>query len=428
MRQECPDYLQYFPPPFLNDLVAGRVLPFIGAGFSKNAITPPGVTVPDFDQLARSLATQIPGYIYMGTTDATFAYEQAYGRVKLIEEMAAQLNREDVRPGPAHVAFAELPFDMVATTNLDSLLELAYESEGRAVYPVMYEGQLSYFPEVSPGSVTLLKPHGGFNNPDRIIVTERDYDTFATRFPLYSIYLANLFITKTPLFIGYSMNDYDFRFTYESVSRQLGPNMRLGYTIQVDDTPDDITRFERRGVKVINLPSNGLSFGRVLTCAFEQLRAYWLSHMVQAAVITDEEAKAALREPSRAERRPCLCAVPERLVAAYRKRVFPLLEGHGFIPVTGEEIRGTGGQKTAPLMASAGEAAAVIADQGHPYSAALVVRPSNIPVLFVAEDGGRPVHVARGVRVVTRAAGDALDPSVPEAIEQWLSELAAWPV
>lgn len=428
MRKECPDYLQRFPRPFMDDLVAGRVLPFVGAGFSKNAVMPPGVTVPDCGELARRLASQISGHAYANPTDATFAYEQAFGRVKLIEAIAAQLNREDVRPGPAHVAFAELPFDMVATTNFDCLLERACGRVGRPVNPVMYESQLSVFPEASPGSIMLLKIHGDCSNPDRIIVTERDYDTFATRFPLYGIYLANLFIIKTPLFIGYSLNDCDFRFVYESVSQRLGPLMRLGYTIQIDARPDDITRFERRGVCVINLQSHGLLPGSVLTCAFEQLRAYWLAHLVRDGVVTDEETRTALRQPSRAERRLCLCAASERLIAAYRKLVFPLLESHGFIPAAGDEIRGSGGQKTAPLMASAGEASAIIADQGHPYSAALVVRPPNVPVLFVAEDGGRPVHVARGVRVVTRAAGETLDPSVPEAIEQWLSELAAWPV
>ncbi|MFP5415021.1 MAG: hypothetical protein ACLGG1_08430 [Gammaproteobacteria bacterium] len=31
------DYLAHFPEPFLEDMVQGRCLPFVGAGFSLNA-------------------------------------------------------------------------------------------------------------------------------------------------------------------------------------------------------------------------------------------------------------------------------------------------------------------------------------------------------------------------------------------------------
>lgn len=34
------DYIKYFPKPFLDDLVQGRCVPMIGAGFSRNADIP----------------------------------------------------------------------------------------------------------------------------------------------------------------------------------------------------------------------------------------------------------------------------------------------------------------------------------------------------------------------------------------------------
>jgi hypothetical protein len=39
-------YLQHFPKPLLDDLVAGRWLPVLGAGMSMNATLPPGAKMP----------------------------------------------------------------------------------------------------------------------------------------------------------------------------------------------------------------------------------------------------------------------------------------------------------------------------------------------------------------------------------------------
>jgi hypothetical protein len=40
-------YLKHFPIPFLEDLIRGQVIPFIGAGFSRNADIPKGKEMPD---------------------------------------------------------------------------------------------------------------------------------------------------------------------------------------------------------------------------------------------------------------------------------------------------------------------------------------------------------------------------------------------
>ena len=43
-------YTNTFPKPFLNDLVSNKVLPFVGAGFSKNAEIPNNRTMLDWDR------------------------------------------------------------------------------------------------------------------------------------------------------------------------------------------------------------------------------------------------------------------------------------------------------------------------------------------------------------------------------------------
>jgi len=57
-----PDYLKYFPEPFLEDMVQGRCLPFIGAGFSLNAKIPVGKKMLDWDGLGKKVAGMLPEY------------------------------------------------------------------------------------------------------------------------------------------------------------------------------------------------------------------------------------------------------------------------------------------------------------------------------------------------------------------------------
>jgi hypothetical protein len=49
LRSPMPKYLSVFPKPLLDDLVAGRWLPMVGAGFSRNAIIPPSKKMPLWD-------------------------------------------------------------------------------------------------------------------------------------------------------------------------------------------------------------------------------------------------------------------------------------------------------------------------------------------------------------------------------------------
>ena len=50
-------YLQYIPKTLQEDFVNNNVIPIVGAGFSKNAIIPPGITMPDWNQLGHNVAS-----------------------------------------------------------------------------------------------------------------------------------------------------------------------------------------------------------------------------------------------------------------------------------------------------------------------------------------------------------------------------------
>src|SRR5262249_31421665 len=147
----------------------------------------------------------IPDFRYSTALEAVSAYAQTFSRAKLIEQLSDLLFVNSTRPGEAHRAFCALPFDIVCTTNFDFLLEKGFGESLKYCQVVTDEESLSLIPPEK--AVRLLKFHGDLHHPSQLITTEDDYDTFITNHPLISTYISNLLISKTALFIGYSLDD-----------------------------------------------------------------------------------------------------------------------------------------------------------------------------------------------------------------------------
>src|SRR5688500_8801590 len=106
-------HLDSIPQPLLDDLVAGKWLPVVGAGMSRNAIVPGGATMPLWEDLGKELANELVDYPYSGALDALSAYSHEFGRPRMIERVSTALHVDSVRPGVAHRAFCSIPFDIV---------------------------------------------------------------------------------------------------------------------------------------------------------------------------------------------------------------------------------------------------------------------------------------------------------------------------
>ena len=117
----------------------------------------------------------------------------------------------------------------ICTTNWDTLLERGFDLADRE-YVIVEEEQLSI--GVNPRAVTLIKLHGDLDHPHRLVASEADYDRYIARNPLLVTYVSNLLITRTPLFIGYSIDDPDFRQIMAVISDRLGRLTRMGYALR----------------------------------------------------------------------------------------------------------------------------------------------------------------------------------------------------
>lgn len=219
------------PPPLLDDIAAGKCLPFVGAGFSLNAKLPDKYQMPDWARLTSILKEHlVTTTAKQGGPEVASEYERNFGRVQLIEAIRKALHTGIAEPGKAHTAFAQLPFDTVYTTNFDLLLEEASAVLRRPYRSLVGELQMPF--HGGPLSTTIVKMHGDLRHEEHIIVTKEDYDGFLERYPVISTHLSAMLITKTALFIGYSLSDPDFVHIRDIVRSRLGRFQRMSYLVQ----------------------------------------------------------------------------------------------------------------------------------------------------------------------------------------------------
>lgn len=385
-----PEYIGYFPAPFLEDIVRGRCLPFVGAGFSLNAKIPRGKKMLDWDGLGKEVAAALPEYQYTTALEALSAYSHEFSRVKLVEFLSSSLLIASIQPAKTHEEFCRLPFDRVVTTNFDFLLEQAYSRLNRYCIPLVAEDQLAVGDPKA--GVRLLKLHGDLHHPNRLVVTEEDYDAFLSNLPLLATHLASLLIDHTAFFIGYSLDDPDFRQIWQIVKERLGVLRRPAYVLQVGAPANLVSRYERRGVKVINLPkSHSKSYSEVLEAVFRELREYWTSQVISQSTSTELEPQAELSLPPSAQSRLAFFSVPTRYAALYKARVYPIAEQYGFSPVMAAEVIAPGDNLMAKIYALIEKSAVVVADISSPntvFEVGMVLSKEGMvkPLILIAED------------------------------------------
>lgn len=356
-----PKYLDSFPKPLLADIVDSKCIPIIGAGFSLNAEVPDGQRMPTWKGLADALATELPEYPSASPVDIISAFVYEFRKSKLVERLHDLLLVDRAKPGPAHKAFCDCYFDLVVTTNFEFLLEDGYAEVKKSCLPILDEDQLAVAPprEVH---VKLVKLHGDLHHPGRLIATEDDYDSFLRRYPLLATYLANLLIVRTPLFIGYSLDDQDFRHVWQVISERLGSLRRSAFSVLVGASAPEIARFDRRGIKVINLPGKKNDYGLILGEVFREIRDYWTADLPKRSIVTRDKTAEELSLPVDARSSICFFAVSAERLAAYRSIVFPIAVEYGFTPVVSDDLISPGEPSSAKVASLLRRAEAVVVD------------------------------------------------------------------
>ena len=257
-------------------------------------------------------------------------FEYEFSRAKLIELLAKELSINQLKPGKTHQAFCNLYFDTICTTNFDFLLEQTLTAKLIPFSTIITEERL---PINIHEKTKLIKLHGDFNHPEKMIITEEDYDSYIDRNKVLSTYVSNLFITKTLLLIGYSFDDTDIRTLWQIINDRLGKLNMPAYVVLVDANPIEIARFERRNVKVINLPGDKTDYPDILCDFFIEIKQFIDTHMPEQIVVTTEKASEELRMPQE-DSRLCFVSVPDTRLAFVKELIYSILDENNISPIS----------------------------------------------------------------------------------------------
>jgi len=383
--------------------------------------------MPLWSDLGATLGAELRDHSPLDPLNAISAYEHEFKRPKLVERLSELLLVNEAQPGKAHRAFCSIPFGLVCTTNFDFLLEREYERLGRPCTPLVNEDQLSI--NVEDMGAKLFKIHADLHHPSRMVLTEDDYDRFLHTYPLLATFFAYLLITKTAVLIGYSLDDPDLRQVWRVVADRLGSSRRAAYAIGVGVKPMVVSRYQRRGIQVINLPGSTSAYPEVLAAAFTELGEFWRRHPIAANQVKEERSLRELSLPPGASRRLCYFSVPMSSLSFYREHVFPVARERGLVPVSVDDVVSSQDTMLATIEALIQRAQLFVVEASNQSTlfefAMARARLDMSRILVIASpETGRSFDLM-GYRVIPRPNVLAIDPGeFLRAVGKWFTDAA----
>ena len=180
---------------------------------------------------------------------------------QLLEAVGRRRRERD--PAEPHRVLAQLPFPIYITTNLDNLLDKALADAGKEPrvelcrwnewveqLPSIYDQEPNYRPDVRCPLVYDL--FGRTREPDSLVLTEDDYFDYligvTSNKDLIPGVVRRALADTALLFLGFQMDDWNFRVLFRSLMGQEGRGRRSGYAhvaVQIDPEEGRILEPER---------------------------------------------------------------------------------------------------------------------------------------------------------------------------------------
>jgi hypothetical protein len=197
--------------PELNDALTRRTLAlFIGADLPREV-----TGLPSRADLARELARRKGLDESLSLAEVAQRVSQVGNRWEFTDFVRNALDTTGKSPQPFHRRIVELvkthQIETLITTAYDNLLELAFQEAGVGINRVVRGNDVSF---IHPDRPTLIKLYGDAQQPDTLVVTDRDHSDLLRdreKEPLVDE-VRRAFRRNTVLFLGYNLSDSDFRY------------------------------------------------------------------------------------------------------------------------------------------------------------------------------------------------------------------------
>ena len=220
------------PPSLVQHLRQGRCVLFAGSGLSAWA------GLPTWSALLRDLIAEMRAeQIAVEDLDEMDRLVDAGKLLEVAEHCSTQLGsrytavlseRMAVASGQIpepHEIIVRLPFSGVVTTNYDNLLETAYQKRTSVNLKAPTHDDSDVLGTLLfDGGFFVLKAHGSLDRPATLVLTASDYRDILHSNRAFTAFFSSILMSRALLFVGYSLNDPDFRML---IDRQLATFQRF---------------------------------------------------------------------------------------------------------------------------------------------------------------------------------------------------------
>lgn len=158
---------------------------------------------------------------------------------------------------------SRIPWAAIITTNYDKLIEDSLWENRIQFNHIEVEEDIA---SIDPSQIQLVKMHGTIGGD--IVLTWKDYENYFLSRPTFRVYLTSLFAQYSILFVGFSLQDPNFRQIYSFVHTTLGRFQNPSFSVvrKVGEMTRSIWR--HRNLEFIEIGSYDN-----LLCWFQDLRA-----------------------------------------------------------------------------------------------------------------------------------------------------------
>ncbi len=176
----------------------------------------------------------------------------------------------DFSPNTIHKLIFNLNPTHIITTNYDKLLETYANENQKSYFLISKDSDFAY----APSNNLIIKMHGDLQQQN-FVLTEEDYLSYSSNFPLTENYIKGLFATHTVLFLGFSGNDPNFKQIHHWTRQILGKHTRLSYLIDVSSSTKkfDFDYFRDRGIILLSAQTVANEFNVDVQANLESLLA-----------------------------------------------------------------------------------------------------------------------------------------------------------
>jgi hypothetical protein len=233
--------------PLLDEAQRGTVALFVGSDL------PFDVTgVPSRADLARQMARRYQLDESLSLAEVAQRVSQAGNRFAFTDFIRNALDTAGKSPRVFQQRLATAVkshgISTVITTAYDDLLETAFQQAGISINRVVRGSDVSF---IRPDRPTLIKLYGDAQQPDTLVVTDRDHSQLLRDRDKEDVLdeVRRAFKRSTLLFYGYNLSDPDFKFLFDQIAESRFA--RLAYAVWPGLPEADVRLWRDRGIVIL---------------------------------------------------------------------------------------------------------------------------------------------------------------------------------